>query len=410
MADSTKKKIPIPKSLTESRYLPQAEVLAVERKRGGLFIGVPKADTSQEHRVILVPSAVATLTGYGHRIIMESGVGEKSNYTDHRFSESGAEICEEKEKVYEASIVLKVSPITLEDVDLFKPGQIIISPLTLPALSREIVDKILEKRIIALGMEYIMDEAGSFPFVRVLSELAGVSSVLTAGELLSSTYGGKGVLLAGIAGVPSAKIVILGAGVVGESAARVALGLGADLRIFDNNVYKLMRLQRNLGRQLNTSTMNPYQVAKELLNADVVIGAVHSKTGRSPVIVTEAMVADMKPGSVIIDVSIDQGGCFETSQMTTHQKPTFTKFGIIHYCVPNIASKVPRTSSIAVSNILTPLLIDAGKNGGFEESIYEHHGLRHGVYAYKGRLTNEYLGRRFEIKSTDLDLLLTSRL
>lgn len=404
-----KKKIPIPKSLTEARYLPQTEMLAVERKKGGLYVGVPKADANQEHRVILVPSAVATLTGYGHRVVIETGAGENSNYSDHRFSESGAEISQSKEKVYQANILLKVSPVTLEDVELFHPGQIVISPLTLPAMSSEIIESMLEKRVIALGMEYIMDDAGSFPFVRVLSEMAGVSAVLTAGELLSSTYGGKGVLLAGIAGVPSAKIVILGAGVVGESAARVALGLGADLRIFDNNVYKLMRLQRNLGHQLNTSTLNPYQVAKELLNADVVIGAVHSKTGRTPVIVTEAMVTAMKPGSVIVDVSIDQGGCFETSQMTTHQKPTFVKDGIIHYCVPNIASKVPRTSSIAVSNILTPLLLDAGKMGGLEEYLYEHHGLRNGVYAYKGRLTNDYLGRRFDLKYTSLDLLMTSR-
>ena len=410
MPESTKKKIPIPKSLTESRYLPQTEMLAVERKKGGMIIGVPKADANQEHRVILVPSAVATLTGYGHRVLIESGAGEKANYSDHRYSESGAEICQEKEKVYQANILLKASPVTLEDVDLLHPNQIVISPLTLPILSSEIIERMLAKRVVALSMEYIMDDAGSFPFVRVLSELAGVSAVLTAGELLSTTYGGKGVLLGGIAGVPSAKIVVLGAGVVGESAARVALGLGADVRVFDNNVYKLMRLQRNVGRQLNTSTLNPYQVAKELLNADVVIGAVHSKTGRAPVIVTEAMVAEMKPGSVIIDVSIDQGGCFETSEITTHQKPTFVKHGIIHYCVPNISSKVPRTSSIAVSNILMPLLIEASKAGGLDEYLYDHPGLRNGVYAYKGRLTNEYLGKRFGLKSTNLDLLMTSRL
>lgn len=394
----------------ESRFLPQEEMLAIERKKGGMFIGIPKADAMQEQRVVMVPSAVATLTGYGNRVIMEAGAGEKAKYSDHRFSESGAEITPDRSKVFQANILLKVSPITMEDVDLFHPGQIVISPLTIPALSQEIIEKILAKKVIALGMEYIQDVAGSFPFVRVLSEIAGVSAVLTASELLSTTQGGKGVLLAGVSGVPSAKIVILGAGVVGESAARVASGLGADVRVFDNNVYKLMRLQHHVGRPLNTSTFNPFQVAKDLLTADVVIGAVHSKTGRAPIIVTEPMVADMKEGSVIMDVSIDQGGCFETSEMTTHNNPTFVKHGIIHYCVPNISSKVPRTASIAVSNILMPLLIEASRFGGLEHYLYDHKGLRHGVYAFKGRLTNKYLGKRFGLKHTDLELLLASRL
>ena len=409
MPSSTKKKIPIPKSLIESQYLPQTEMLAIERKEGNLRIGIPKTDIMQENRVVMVPSAVATLTGYGHRVMLEAGAGEKSNYTDHRYSEAGAQISYSKEEVYKNHIILKAGPITIEEVELMHPNQIVISPLTIPALSKELIERIVEKKIIALGMEYIQDDSGSFPFVRVLSEIAGVSAVLTAGELLTSANGGKGVLLAGVSGVPSAKIVILGAGMVSESATRVALGLGADIRIFDNNVYKLMRLQRHVGRQLNTSTMNPYQVAKELLSADVAIGALHSKTSRAPVVVTESMVMDMKQGSVIIDISIDQGGCFETSEMTNHTRPTFTKHGVIHYCVPNIASKVPRTASIAVSNILMPLLVAAGKVGGLDQYLYEHRGLRNGVYAYKGRLTNEYLGRRYELKHTDLDLLLTSR-
>ncbi|MEZ4954166.1 MAG: alanine dehydrogenase [Saprospiraceae bacterium] len=408
MSEPTKSKIPIPKSLIESQYLPQEEMLAVERKNGGLFIGVPKTDIMQENRVVMVPSAVATLTGYGHRVVMETGAGEKSNYTDHRYSEVGAEIKYSKEEVYKAHVILKAGPMTLEEVEMMHPNQIVICPLTYLPCRRNSCSGFW-KKIIALGMEYIQDDSGSFPFVRVLSEIAGVSAVLTAGELLTSGNGGKGVLLAGVSGVPSAKIVILGAGVVGESATRVALGLGADVRIFDNNVYKLMRLQHHVGHQMNTSTMNPYQVAKELLNADVVIGALHSKTSRAPVVVSEAMVMDMKPGSVIIDISIDQGGCFETSEMTNHHRPTFVKHGVIHYCVPNIASKVPRTASIAVSNILMPLLVSAGKAGGLEEYLYEHHGLRNGVFAYKGRLTNEYLGRRYDLKHTDLDLLLTSR-
>ena len=389
---------------------PQPEMLAVERKRSSVYIGIPRVDMMQENRVALVPSAVATLTGLGHRIVLEAGAGEKTNYSDHRYSEAGGEIVYEKEKVFQAEILLKVAPPTVEEVELYHPNQIIISPLTIPMLSQELVEKLLEKRVVALAMEYIQDDSGSFPFVRVMSEMAGISAVLTAAEMLCSTSGGKGVLLGGVAGVPSAKIVILGAGVVGESATRVALGLGADVRVFDNDVYKLMRLQRHVGQRLNTSTLNPYQLEKELLNADVVIGAVHSKTGRAPVIVPESMVQKMKNGSIIIDVSIDQGGCFETSEMTNHHRPTFEKHGVVHYCVPNIASKVARTGSIAISNIISPLLISAGEVGGIDELLFDHAGLRNGVYAYKGRLTNAYLSRRFGLKNTDLGLLLTTRL
>jgi len=228
--------------------------------------------------------------------------------------------------------------------------------------------------------------------------------------LLTSTRQGKGVLLGGISGVPSANIVILGAGVVAEFACRTAMGLGADIRVFDNNVNKLMRLQNRVGRQLNTSTMIPFQLEKELLRADVAIGAVHSKSGRTPILVSEDVVAKMKPGSVIVDVSIDQGGCFATSEVTTHDNPTFVKHDVIHYCVPNIASRVARTSSIAVSNILTPILLRAGDTGSIEGLIHQDRGIRNGVYTYKGCLTNEYLGERFKIKSTNLNLLITSHL
>jgi alanine dehydrogenase len=275
-------------------------------------------------------------------------------------------------------------------------------------LSLELLQKLQQKRVIAFAWEYIQDESGSFPIVRVMSELAGISAIMTAAELLTTSNGGKGVLLGGVAGVPSSKVVILGAGNVAESAARVALGLGADVRVFDNNVYKLMRLQRHIGRQLNTSTFNPFQLEKELMTADVIIGAVHSKNGRTPVIVSEDLVSKMKDGSVIIDVSIDQGGCFETSEMTSHQQSTFVKYNVIHYCVPNIPSKVPRTASIAISNILTPLLLAAARSGGLEKMLFEHKGVRHGVYTYKGLVTNAYIGDRFNIKHTDLSLLLPS--
>lgn len=405
-----KTRIPIPKIFTAGGYDTQTEMLQLHRKANSLFIGIPKETTLQENRVALVPSAVATLINHGHRVVVETNAGKQSNYLDHAYSEVGADIAYSREQVFKSDILIKVAPPTLDEIDLLKPNQILFSPLHLPIITSEFVNKLRMKRVIAMAMEYIKDENNSFPVVRIMSELAGLSAMLTAAELLTNSAGGKGVLLGGISGVPSAKVVILGAGVVAEFATRVALGLGADVRIFDNNIYKLMRLQNQVGRQLNTSSLNPQQLEKELLTADVTIGAIHSASGRTPIMVSEEIVMKMKPGSVIVDVSIDQGGCFATSEVTSHDRPTFIKHDIIHYCVPNIASRVARTASIAVSNILTPILLRAGEMGSIESLIHSDLGLRHGVYLYKGCLTNEYLGERFQIKFTDLDLLITSHL
>lgn len=404
------KRIPIPKIFTESQFQTQPEMLEVQRKPNKLFIGIPKEITLQENRVAIVPSSIETLIAHGHRIVIESQAGEKSQFTDHEFSEAGAEIAYSAEQVYKANVIIKVAPPTIQEIELMRPNQILISPLQLPIISAEYIQKLRQKRVIALAMEYIKDESDTFPVVRIMSEMAGLSAMLTAAELLSSTGGGKGVLLGGISGVPSAKVVILGAGIVAEYATRTALGLGAEVRIFDNNIYKLKRLQNQVGRPLFTSAFNPVYLKRELVNADVVIGALHSKSGRTPVLVSEDMVREMRPGSVIIDVSIDQGGCIATSKVTTLDNPTFIKHDVIHYCVPNMASRVSRTASVAVSNILTPILLKAGSTGSIERLLFSHYGLRHGVYTYKGCLCNEYLGERFQIKSTDLDLLITSNL
>lgn len=407
---SEKKKIPIAKSITQGSLQPQVEMLQLHRKSNKLFIGIPKEAVNKDLRVALVPASVASLTAHGHRIIMESGAGEMANYTDHRFSEAGAEIASSKEEVYKADLILKLAPPNLEEIDLLKPNQILISPLHLPIVTADVLFRLKQKRVIAIALEYIKDEEGGFPVVRIMSEIAGSCAMLTAANLMTNSSGGKGVLLGGVSGVPPAKVVILGAGVVAEFATRTALGLGAEVRIFDNNIYKLMRIQNRVGRPLNTSSLIPFQLEKELLSADVAIGAMHSKTGRTPIIVSEDIVSKMKPGAVIVDVSIDQGGCFATSEVSSLDHPTFVKHEVIHYCVPNIASKVARTSSIAISNIFTSLLIKAAGSSGFEATIYSDHGLRNGVYMYKGCLVNQYLGDRFKMKSMDLSLLLTSNL
>lgn len=405
-----KPKVAIPKEFTQGHFQTQPETLAVREKKEHLTIGVPKEITMQENRVSLVPSAVATLINHGHRVLVEVGAGLKSKYTDHDYSEIGADIAYSAEQVYKADIIIKVAPPTIEEIDLMHPNQILISPLQLPIISSDYINKLRYKRVIALAMEYIKDESGNFPVVRIMSELAGLSAMLTAAELLTNSSKGNGVLLGGISGVPPAKVVILGAGVVAEYATRTALGLGAEVRIFDNTIYKLKRIQSRVGRALYTSALIPHYLEQELFTADAVIGAMHAKSGRTPLIVSEEMVMKMKPGSVIIDVSIDQGGCFATSEVTSHAKPTFLKHDVIHYCVPNIASRVSRTASIAVSNIVTPILLKAGSTGRIEHLLFHDLGLRHGVYTYKGCLTNSYLGERFSIKYTDLDLLMTSNL
>jgi len=391
-------------------HLTRAEKLEVRKNRQNLSIGILKELMPMENRVALVPASVAYLVGNNHKVVVQSGAGTNSNFTDLEYGEAGAEIVASHEEVYKCDVILKVAPPTLEEIDNFHSDQILISPLQIPLINSEYINKLQQKKVTALAMEYMKDDDGSFPLVRIMGEMAGISAVLTAANLLTATSGGTGVLLGGISGVPPAKVVILGGGVVAEYAVRSALGLGASVFVFDNNIYKLMRIQARVGQRLYTSSINPTHLGQALSDADVVIGAVHSKAGRTPLIVTEEMVAAMKTGSVIIDVSIDQGGCFATSRVTSHKEPTFEKYGVIHYCVPNIASNVPRTASVAISNMITPILAKAGSAGRIENVLLSHINLRNGVYTYKGRLTNQYLSDRFGIKYTDLDLLITSTL
>jgi alanine dehydrogenase len=386
----------------------QPETLAVLPRQQRLFIGIPAESMQHDNRVALVPHSVATLVGQGHRVVVESGAGKHAHYTDIAYSEAGAEIAHARETVFKADLLLKVVPPSLDEIELMHPGQVLISPMQLPSMQAEYIVALQRKRIIALAMEYIRDDlSGVYPIVRVMSEIAGNSAILIAADLLATSRGGQGVLLGGIAGVPPAKVVVIGAGVVAEFATRTAIGLGAEVRIFDSNVYKLMRLQNQVGRQLHTSVLNTQHLREQLTTADVAIGALHTPHGRTPMIVTEEMVMRMRPGSVIVDVSADQGGCFETSEVTTHEHPTYIRHGVVHYCVPNIASRVARTASDAISNILTSILLKI-EASGIQALIHTNPGLRNGVYAYKGSLTNAYLGERFGIKSTDINLLMTS--
>ncbi len=386
------------------------ERVALHAGAGIFTLGIPSEPSANENRVAIVPHSVKPIVSQGHRVLIQAGAGLRSNYDDHEYSEAGADIAPSKEEVFKSDVLLKVAPPTVDEIELLRPDQCIISPLQLPIISESYVERLMRHRVTSVAMEYLQAADGSYPVVRTMSEIAGITAIQTAAELLCRSEGGRGVLLGGVSGVPPAKVVILGAGVVGEFAIRTALSLGATVRVFDDNVYKLMRIQQIIGRRLHTSTFNPVYLQHQLLSADVVIGAVHSSTGRSTILVPEEMIGLMKEGSVIIDVSIDQGGIFETSEVTTIEKPTFIKHGVIHYCVPNIASKVSRTASAAISNIITPLLIKAGVYGGIEALLHSHAGFRHGVYTYKGHLTNEYLAKRFGQKYTSLDLILPSKM
>jgi alanine dehydrogenase len=385
------------------------EKLDIKSKRASLYIGIPKETAFQENRVALIPDAVNVLVDNSHEVAVETKAGEGSKYSDNDFSEAGAKIVYEKEEVYKAPIIIKSAPVVEADIPHLHMNQTIISPIHLSILKKNIIEEMMAKRVTAFAFENIKDDSGTYPIVRSMSEIAGSAAMLIAGQYLGSPYNGKGVLLGGISGIPPTKVVIIGAGVVGECATRTALAMGASVKVFDNNVYRLKRLQNNLGMRVWTSVIEPKILAKQLKTCEVAVGALSTGEGRSPIVVTEEMVTNMRAGSVIIDVSIDRGGCFETSEITTHEQPTFLKHDVIHYCVPNIASGFARTASHAISNVLMPLLLRASKEGGLEEMVWHDFNLRHGVYMYKGHLTNFYISQRFDLKYTDLNLLIASR-
>ena len=392
--------------LQKGSLLPKEEMLEIKRKKGNLFIGIPKEISFQERRVALVPETVSLLVSHGHRVKVESKSGEGANFSDNDYSEAGAEICSNKKDVFACDIIFKVAPPSEEEVSMMPGNQTLISALQISIAPKEILQKLMAKKVTAIAWDYIRDDSGLFPVVRTMGEIAGTTSMLVAGELLSSFNNGKGIMLGGISGVQSTEVVVIGAGTVGEYASRAAIGLGASVKVFDNSISRLRRLQNDLGTRIYTSVIQPKVLAKSLMRADVVIGAVRAPLGRTPCVVTEQMIQNMKSGSVVVDVSIDQGGCFETSRVTTHDEPTFEKHGIIHYCVPNMASRVSRTASFALSNIFSPILVDMGNKGGCEALITRDLGFRSGVYIYNGILTSEVLGKVFDLQYKDIELLL----
>lgn len=390
---------------TKSQLLPQEERLEVLKQKGNLFIGIPKETAFQEKRVCLAPDAVSALVHNGHRVLLESGAGIGASFSDKDYSEAGAEITKDTTKVFSCPIILKIEPPSTDEIELINPQAILISALQLKTQAKSYFETLASKRITALAFEFIRDEDGAYPVVRQLSEIAGNASVLIAAELLSNVNNGNGLMFGNISGVPPTEVVIIGAGTVGEFAVKSALGIGANVRVFDNSITKLRNLQAKLGRTIYTSTMQPKNLLKALKRCDVAIGAVRGKN-RSPILVSELMVENMKPGSVIIDVSIDMGGCFETSDITNHNHPTFEKHGVIHYCVPNIPARYSRTASVSISNIFTPYLLEIGEHGGLENALRFDRGLKNGLYFYHGILTNKSVADWFDLDFNDANLLI----
>ena len=390
---------------TREQLLPQAEMLEVLKQKGDLFIGIPKETSYQEKRVCLTPNAVNALTAHGHSVIIESKAGEGAHFSDKDYSDAGAEITRDTKKVFSCPMLLKVAPPSLKELEFINPQTLLISALQIKMQSKKYFEALAQKRITAIAFEYIKDEGGNYPAVRSLSEIAGTASVLIASELMASANDGNGLMFGNISGVTPVEVVILGAGAVGGYAARAALGLGTSVKIFDNSITRLRNIQFNLGRPLYTSTIQPKNLMRALKRCDVLIGAVRGKN-RAPVIVTNTMVEHMKKGAVIIDVSIDMGGCVETSEVTTHDNPTFKKYDVVHYCVPNIPSRYSRTASISISNIFTPYLLKIAEDGGIENSLRFDRGLRNGLYFYHGVLTSKSVGEWFDLPYRDINLLI----
>lgn len=390
-------------------YETMEETLDIKPKSESLSIGIPKEISFNENRIALTPEGVAVIVANGHQVHVETNAGEGANYTDKDYSEAGAKILYEKKQVFESDIIVKSAPVSEDDCEYLRPNQYIISPINLAVMKREILEKMMQKKITALSFENLKDASGHNPIVRSMSEIAGSAVMLIAGQHLSNANSGKGVLVGGISGIPPTKVVIIGAGIVGEYAARTALAMGASVKVFDNSIYRLKRMQNNIGVRMWTSVIEPKILGKQLKTCDVAVGALSGAGGRTPVVVTEEMVSAMRPGTVIVDVSIDHGGCFETSMVTTHKKPTFKKYDVIHYCVPNIPSGFARTASQAISNVLMPLLLETAEDGGIDKTIWHKINIRTGIYMFKGSLTNFYLSERFDLKFTDLNLLIASR-
>ncbi|HSI75859.1 MAG TPA: alanine dehydrogenase [Lunatimonas sp.] len=394
---------------TKSAPITKESLARVKKSKNAILIGIPKENGDHEKRVVLTPEAAGLLVNNGQRVIVETEAGSASKFTDQQYLDAGAQVVYSSKEAFDVEVVLKVEPPTIEEITYMRQGSCLLSALQLGDQKAEFIHGLNQKKITGVAFEHLEDKVGGMPVVRAMSEIAGSTVMLIAAEYLNSVSNGKGLVLGGVTGVPPTQVVIIGAGTVAEYAARTALGLGANIKIFDNQLYKLRRIKQLLGQQVFTSTIDNFTLSQALKEADVVIGALRTERGQAKMVVSEEMVAQMMEGSIIIDVSIDQGGCVETIERTTHDEPVFIKHGVIHYGVPNIASRVSRTASFSFSNIFTPIILQMADLGGAEEMIFNYKWFMKGVYTYRGSLTNAHLARKFMMPHKELQLLLAAR-
>lgn len=392
----------------KEKLIPQPEMLETAVKKNKLIIGIPKELSTNESRVGIVPEAVLLLVENGHRVLVEENAGIKAHFSNEHYAEAGAEIVKSASEVYKADILIKIAPPTEAEIEMLERGKTLMSSIFLRNRNKAYFQKLSTKKVKAIAYELIQDKTGGFPVLKSMSEIIGNTAVLIAAEYLSHPTLGRGIMLGGFPGIKPTEVVIIGAGTVAENAARTALGMGAYVKIFDNSIYKLRSIQNKLGSRIFSSILQPKVLLKALKEADVVISAKHSASGLVPCFISEEMVNQMTPGAVIVDVSIDQGGCFETSRLTSHKDPVYQVNGITHYCVPNIASRVPHTASYSLSNYIVPMLLNISEMGGIDTTIKTDNTFNKGVYMFNGTLTNKNIGEMFDLPAQDLDLLMSA--
>jgi alanine dehydrogenase len=395
-------------SFGNTAYMPKEEHLETAVKNRRISIGIPSDNKDDEKRVALTPESVNLLVESDNEVIVQKSAGLGANYTDKDYSENGAIITDSPARVYSTDVVIKVAPFSEEETDFLKGNQVVISYLNILKLNEETLGKLIRKKVTAIAFEKIRDNNGVMPVVESMSEISGITSLLIASEYLSNMHGGKGVLLGGITGVTPTEVVIIGANTAGEYAARAAIGLGSTVKIFDNSLHRLRRFQNLLGQRLQTSVFHPQVLRKALKSADVLIGAIELEDLKPWYYITEEMIRNMKKGAVVIDLSIDRGGCIETTECRALHDPVYEKHGVIHFSAWNLPSRVARTASIALSNVFTPLLQSLADAGGITQLLKNDQGVRNGAYLYNGMLTNETLGQKFGIISKDLNLLISA--
>jgi len=395
-------------NLGNTAFMPKEEQLETAVRYKRISIGIPCDTRDEEKRIGLTPEAVTLLVESDNEVILQKGAGNGANYSDKDFSESGAVITDSPARVFSSDVIIKVAPFNEKEADYLKGNQVLLSYLNVLKLSEDTLAKLIRKKVTAIAFEKIRDSNGVMPVIESMSEIAGVTSILIASDYLSNHHGGKGVMLGGITGITPTEVIILGANTAGEYAARAALGLGSQVKVFDSSLNQLRKFETLVGQRLQTSGFHPQVLKKALKSADVVIGAIELEDLKPWYYVTEDMVRSMKKGSVIVDLSIDRGGCIETTECRALKDPVYEKHGVVHFSAWNLPSRVARTASIALSNIIAPLLQNLAGSGNMTQLLKNDPGVRNGAYLYNGILTNETLGQKFGILSKDLDLLLSA--